>query len=676
MKLKCILILIAQLFFYTSFSQILTDSNLPIVLINTDGGVIIPDNPRVMASMKIIFSGEGKRNRITDQDSSIFLNYNGRVNIEIRGSSSQFLQKKQYGFSTLKDDNISNNNVSLLGLPAENDWILSGLGFDPSLILDYLNYNLSRRIGQYASRTVYCEVVINGSYNGLYILQEKIKQGSDRVDVKKIASDDINFPEVTGGYITKADKITGGDPVAWTMPSYKSSQIVTFIHELPKPENVTTAQNSYIKTEFDKLSSTASIRNSTIESGYPSVIDILSFIDYMILNEYSANSDAYQYSTFYHKDRNGKLRAGPVWDTNLTFGNDLFLWGLNRSKYNTWQFANDDNTGPRFWKDLFDDSVFRCYLAKRFSELIQEGQPLNNSVVTSLIDSTVLTISEAALRENRRWGTVPDLAKEIIKIKGFIGQRITWMTSNLGSFSKCSNIEVPSLAITKIMYSPLTTPGYNSADDLEFIEITNTGHSDANLSGAYFAGTGFVYQFPVYSVIPAGFSIKLAGNAVVFRARYGSSPFGQFTRNLSDKGENLVLVDGYGNIIDNVRFSNKSPWPDADGNGKYIQLISLTSDNNTGSSWEATDATIVSTNDINAEESFRVYPSPVSEKLVVETTGVTYRLELLNLQGKVLQSTDVDTDQFIFDMSLYPQGVYLIKIVTDNRRFVKKIIKI
>ena len=93
-------------------------------------------------------------------------------------------------------------------MPEDNDWILNGLGFEPSLIRDYLCYNLSRAIGVYASRTVYCEVMINGFYNGLYVFQEKIKQGSDRVDIMKIGTLDNIAPAVTGGYITKADKTT------------------------------------------------------------------------------------------------------------------------------------------------------------------------------------------------------------------------------------------------------------------------------------------------------------------------------------------------------------------------------------------------------------------------------------------------------------------------------------
>jgi hypothetical protein len=659
-----------------SYAQILIDSNLPIVIIKTDGGVVIPDNPRALASMKIIQRGNGLRNYLTDQDSLKYLNYNGRIEIEIRGSSSQSVPKKQYGFSTLKADNLTNNNVKLLGLPSDNDWILNGLAFEPSLIRDYLNYNLSRRMGQYASRTVYCEVVINGSYNGLYVLQEKIKQGSNRIDVTKIEKTDNTYPNLTGGYITKSDKTTGGDPVAWTTSSYQGLNDVVFIHELPKNENVTPSQNTYIKNEFEKLSFAAGKSNSSIENGFPSIIDIPSFIDFMLINEFAANADAYQFSTYYHKDRNGKLRAGPIWDLNLTYGYDLSLWGFDRSKYNTWQFANGDNTGPRFWKDLFSNSQFKCYLSSRFNQLIQPGQLLNYSTVEAFIDSTVTTISEATIREQSRWGTVPSLTNEINKIKDFIKMRIPWMTSQLGPYNECSNIEIPSLVITKIMYNPATSIGFPDADKMEFIEITNTGDMTVNLSGLNFSGTGFVYQFPQWSVIMPGTSIYLAGNSEVFRAKYGVSPFGQFTRNLNAAGEKLVLADAWGNVIDQVKYSNDPPWPDANGNGKYLALTNYLSDNSIGENWSAIGDQIVGLNDVDPEQFFRYYPSPVSDKLVIETSGNQCRVELLDLNGRLVHQKEIERDMYIIDMTACPAGVYLLRVYTGGKSMVNKIIKI
>ena len=655
-----------------------SSSNLPILMINTDGSVDIPDSPRVPGNMKIIYRGAGSRNYLSDQNTTSFLNYNGRINIEIRGSSSQVLPKKQYGFSTLMSDNISNNNVVLLGLPSDNDWVLNALAFEPSLIRDYLNYNLARMIGDYASRTVYCEVMLNGSYQGLYVLEEKIKQGSDRVDVTKIGTGDNTFPNVTGGYITKADKTTGGDPIAWTMPSYISLNglnDVIFIHDLPKPENVTSNQNDYIHGEFEKLSTSAHAGNISLADGFPSVIDITSFVDYMIINELSANADAYQYSTFFHKDRNGKLRAGPIWDLNLTYGYDLAIWGFDRSKTYTWQFSNGDNEGSKFWKDLYNNTEFRCCLSRRWNQLIQPGQPLNYTSITTLIDQLVAIVSEAAVRENTKWGTVPNLPNEIIKIKDFLKLRIPWMTEAIGPPSNCSPVETPPLVISKIMYNPNTTVTFPVSSDQEFIEIKNNGNKTVDLTGVYFRETGFVYQFPAYSEIFPNSVKVLANKSAVFKAKYGFPPSGQFTRNLSNTRENLVLADGFGNIIDNVQYSNMLPWPNADGNGSYLELTDPSLDNNIASNWIASSNAIVSVEDVKTEQELNLYPSPVKDVLTIESSGRMNILQLFDSQGRLLRNFNVNSGTFSIDMTSYTPGLYILKVISYERNYMRKVIK-
>ena len=365
----------------SGMAQNFTDSNLPIVIINTDNGVTIPDEPKVLATMKIIWHQDGSRNYMSDIDNPEFLNYNGRIGIERRGSSSQTsFNKKPYGLETLQDDNVTNNNVSILGMPKENDWVLNSLAYDQTGMRDVLAYELSNRLGQYASRSVYCEVVINGDYKGLYVFMEKIKPDDNRVNIEKMDETCNSYPEVTGGYITKADKTTGNDPVAWTMQGYGGGGwpgggwgvSTDFIHHYPKPANITNAQNSYIKSVFTSLASVTNQHNTSITSGIPSVIDIPSFVDFMLIAEFASNVDVYSFSTFFHKDRLGKLRAGPVWDYNLAFGYDAFG---NRSKYDVWQFNNTDNNGPKFWRDLFETDLFRCYFAKRWFEMTAPGQP-------------------------------------------------------------------------------------------------------------------------------------------------------------------------------------------------------------------------------------------------------------------------------------------------------------
>jgi len=650
-------------------------SNLPIVIINTDGGAGIPDEPKISANMRIIYRGEGFRNYLSDQNTAEYLDYDGRIGIEIRGSSSQYTPKKQYGLTTRLTDGMTNNNVSLLGLPAENDWILYSMAFDPSFMRNYLGYNLSRMIGEYASRTVYCELFINGDYQGLYLLLEKIKQGNNRVNIVNIDQNDVAFPNVTGGYITKADKTTGGDPVAWTMSSSIGTGDVAYIHEQPKPVAVTGEQNLYIKSQFEKLSTSASNGNISVENGFPSVIDIPSFIDYMIINELSANADAYQFSTYYHKDRNGKLRAGPIWDLDLTFGNDLFLWNFDRSKTNTWQFSNGDNEGARYWKDLFNNQTFKCYFSRRWNDLIKPGHPLNISNIEMLIDNTDALISEALVREDKRWGNLNYTSNERSPIKPWLEQRIPWITTNVGSYSGCSNVETPPLVISKIMYNPDSTFNFPDSKELEFIEILNTGNETINLTGVYFSGTGFVYQFSPQSFIGPNGKKILASNTSLFTAKYKFAPSGEFTRNLANTGESLVLADGFGNIIDSVKYSNLLPWPDADCNGSYLELTDPLSDNNLATNWIASTNTLLAVVDTGNEMLLNLYPSPVRDFLQIEGGRKINTLELYDLQGHMLQIVNVNSETYILDMTSRSPGMYLIRVVTPAGIFVRKIIK-
>ncbi|OYU81027.1 MAG: secretion system protein Por [Flavobacterium sp. BFFFF1] len=665
------ILLVLLAFQHQAFAQPFTDSNLPIAIINTDNNQEIPDDPRIFGNMKIIYRGEGLQNYVTDQNTPAFLNYNGRIDIEIRGSSSQDLPKKQYGFSTKMSDNVTNNNVSLLGMPAENDWILNSLAFDPSLIRDYLSYNIARSLGNYATRTAYCEVVINGQYKGLYILQEKVKADSRRVDITKINNTQNTLPNLSGGYITKCDKTTGGDPVAWTMPNYNGWG-TDFIHELPKPEDVTTQQNNYIFNYFNNFQN--SVTNTAVTTGYPSMIDIPSFIDFILSNELGSNADGYQLSTYFHKDRNGKLRAGPIWDFNLTYGNDLFIYGFDRSHFDVWQFSDGGNDGAKFWTDLFNDPTFKCYLSKRWHEVTQPGQPMNLTTINNFIDNTLSYISAAAVRENNQWGTIPDLDTEILTMKFWINQRVTWMTNHIGSYSDCSNVAVPALVINKINYNPNTNGTFTNSNDQEFIEIKNAGTTTVNLNGIYFKGTGFVYQFPANQTLSANASVYIASKSAVFTSRYGFAPYGEFTRNLSNNNQDLVLADAFGNVIDQVHYYDSAPWPNADGNGSFLQLTNTALDNSLASSWTAVSMATLGL-EAHEELAIAVFPNPAHDVLAVNSGEVLSAIEIYDLGGRRVQSFKPNTNTVTIDTSLLSNGLYVLKLLSGNKTKIQKFTK-
>ena len=668
MKKSFLVVLLAWLCSFWAQGQNFTDSNLPIVVITTDNGVAIPDEPKVLGTMKIIWHQDGSRNYLTDIDDPAFLNYDGRIGIELRGSSSQMLQKKPYGLTTLQADNVTNNNVSILGMPKENDWVLNSLAYDQTGMRDVLSYELSERFGQYAPRRVYCEVMINNDYKGLYVFMEKIKVDDHRVNIAKMDESCNSYPEVTGGYITKADKTEGGDPVAWTMQGYGSGwwggTSTDFIHHYPKPENVTMAQNNYIKGVFQQLASVAGQHNTNDASGIPSVIDIPSFVDFMMIAEFSSNVDVYQFSTFFHKDRKGKLRAGPVWDYNLAFGHDEFG---NRSRYDVWQFNNQDNNGPKFWKDLFDTDMFRCYLARRWSELTQPGEPLNFDVVCARMDEINEWILEGVGRDNQRWHKMNNHAGELQSMKTWISQRINWMNQNIGSYAGCADVDLPPLVISKIHYHPEDWWAVDG-DRLEFIEITNNGDVPVDLTGVYFRELGVSYCFPVGATLAAHEPLLLCSDSLAFVDYYGMVPFGQFARNLSNKSENLVLADAWGNIIDEVHYYDTDPWPwEADGEGPYLELIDLNLDNSLPESWTVGyDITSVSEN--LAPEGFRVYPNPTNGLITIVGGSGEYRIA--NVLGQVLMTGVLHGEMQQVNVGSLPAGMYFITLGEVTRKLV------
>ena len=690
-KKVSILKLVIFLFWQVSFAQqtILTDSNLPIMVITTDldpetnSPIEIPDEPKVLGTMKLIFRPDGTRNYLTDITNDSFLNYNGRIGIELRGSSSQVLEKKPYGFTTLLADDDSNNNVSLLGFPSENDWVLNSLAYDPSMIRDYLSYQLASNMGNYAPRVKYIEVIVNDDYKGVYILTEKIKRDSDRVNLKKIKDSDNSLPEVTGGYIIKADKTTGGDEVAWTMPN-SSGWYTDFLHHYPKTENISSQQTDYIKNVFTDLETNS--ENTSIANGYPSIIDVPSFVDYMIMAEIASNPDSYQFSTFFHKDRGGKLRAGPVWDYNLSYGNDLFVFDFDRSFYDLWQFEFG-NSGAKFWKDLFYNDTFNCYLAKRWFELTTTNQPLNYSTITSLIDEFVSLLSESQVRELQRWPpqedwpTVADQTENIAAMKIWIQNRIDWIDSNIGSFSNCLNVSVPDLVISKIHYNPQDDEAAGfSSKELEFIEITNNSNQNINLTGFYIRELGISYQFPVNSMVSGNQKIYLCSDSTVFEAYYGFAPFGEFSRDLSNSSYKIILSDAFGNTVDEVVYTDSTPWPEeADGSGSYLQLSDLDADNSLASNWIASSASLSMGSNADFKPQLLVYPNPTKGVVTIELiSSRTEPLELsiYNSLGQFVGSFQLISNKSEINLSSLSNGFYYYTIKNNTGTILKnKIIK-
>jgi hypothetical protein len=290
--------------FYSN-AQTFTSSNLPIIVIDTHGATI-PDDTKLTADMGIIDNGVGQTNHPTDP----FTDYNGKIGIELRGSSSQFFPKQPFGIE-LRDEQGVGISAPLLGMPAEEDWILNATYNDKSLMRDVLAYKLGRDLGRYAPRTRYCELVVNGDYRGIYILIERIKRDKARVDISKLESTEITGDDVTGGYILKIDKATGNSGFGFNSAipplSRDYNQVINFQYEYPKFDEIQNEQMLYIKSyvkNFELVLNSSSYKDD--KNGYKKFIDVNSFIDFFIMNEVTKNVDGYRLSTFLYKDRDSK----------------------------------------------------------------------------------------------------------------------------------------------------------------------------------------------------------------------------------------------------------------------------------------------------------------------------------------------------------------------------------
>jgi len=403
-------------------------SNLPILIIDTDNQQQIPDEPKITASMGIIYNGSGQINHISDPPN----HYKGLIGIELRGNSSQSFPKKPYNIETR--DSLGNNlNVSLFGMPAENDWVLRASYMDHTFIRNPLAMHMSRQTGRWASRCHMVELVLNGSYQGIYIFMEKIKWDKGRVDIAKLEPSDIQEPDISGGYIYE---ITGFDTNLGESRKLK----------YPKFDEAASQQIDYI-TAYDNGFRDCMYTPDYMDEtrGYQSWIDVESFTSELLVQEAMRNSDAYGWSGYFHKDRQGKINAGPAWDFDQSSGNSSYP---DNGVIDQWLFSHSgtDNT-PFFWPKLFSDPSFRYRVRVQWEKLRENAYKTDQ--LLSYVDSIAELLSEAQVREFEQWPVLGQniwretngylerttYQKEVDYLKAFLTQRWEWMDGELAKIS-------------------------------------------------------------------------------------------------------------------------------------------------------------------------------------------------------------------------------------------------
>ena len=338
------------------------DSNIPLLFldsygVNVDGssGGSNPFRP----GFAFIFPTDSKNGRASLVGSADYL---GTCGIHVRGESSSGFEQKSYALE-IQDTSGLDKSAPLLGMPENSDWVLYGPWSEKTLMRNKLIFDWMIRLrGQdgMAVRSRFVELFFNQTkpstgkityttaYRGIYVLMEKLKRGADRVPLENMNDKTVDPELITGGYIIRKDKDdalkNNWNGAAFPLQSFD-------------PDRLNTPQFNYIKgyvASFESALNRADYRNT--RTGYQSFIDPDTFIDAQWMLEIAKQVDGYVFSTYWHKDRGGRLRAGPLWDFNISLGNADYATG---DTPRGWLYDNAEGAGQLWYPRLHSDPNYR-----------------------------------------------------------------------------------------------------------------------------------------------------------------------------------------------------------------------------------------------------------------------------------------------------------------------------
>lgn len=408
--------------------SLIGDDGLPLNTLAEDGQKTIAARMRVIGGDCSAYHHQGDA---PDVESAI--------RIRIRGNSSRNFDKPSYAIRLVTDGG-ENNPQSLMGMDAHHEWVLHGPWLDKTALRNYLFYNLSGEIMGYAPNVRYCELVVDGAYQGLYLLTESITAGRDgaRLQLNKTAK-----RSVFTGYLLRLDhrnkysedirSFTG-----YTLLNADSSLEIMY----PGHSNRDGALEEEIRQDFSAFEKALySYDYDRSDYGYRAWVDVDSFVDYFIINEVALNTDAGLYSTYVYKDVNGLLQMC-VWDFNNACDNYFEDQMGYRFFFMPWRLW--------YWM-MVKDEDFTDRIISRYRELRQNI--LSDENLDRRIDGIEAFLEPALVRNDARWGDVSAQASTLLnppernltsrgaaigQLKGFLFNRCKWLDAHIETLRQYS----------------------------------------------------------------------------------------------------------------------------------------------------------------------------------------------------------------------------------------------
>lgn len=423
-------------------------SHLPLVIIDT-GGQEIPGKPTEEHDMfgekayttvadgtsfinvKVaVIDNEGVNNHINDEP-----DFTTTAQIRVRGHESRHFEKSPYLLKFI-DEKGEDNEISVMGMAAHHEWVLNGPYLDKSLVRNYMWYNISGELMEYAPNVRFCEVILDGDYRGLYLMAESITNGEEcRLNLNINVKDS----EMTG-YLLRADRPTEAD-LESTRDIYTYSERSMLLKEdiairYPGKSKLTEEMAKDIELDYSAFEKALySYDYDTEDYGYWNWIDVDNFVDYFLINEFTRNMDAGRYSTYIYKEPGEKYK--------------LCVWDFNNACDN---FINDEISADGmtmaeslWYLMLCKDEEFVEKIIERYESLRKTY--FSEEYLVEYIDSVLEYLGPAVERNSLRWNEVMTEREPLIpagrnrhsqeeavdQLKTWLKDRGAWLDENIDS---------------------------------------------------------------------------------------------------------------------------------------------------------------------------------------------------------------------------------------------------
>ncbi|HCA04326.1 MAG TPA: spore coat protein CotH [Ruminococcaceae bacterium] len=323
-------------------------------------------------------------------------------------------------------------------MDAHSEWILHGPFLDKTLIRNYMWYNIGGEIMSYSPNVRFCELFLNGKYEGVYVMTETITAGENGARLQlSVDKKDNTF----SGYLLRMDRTSEEEIRNFTKYIYRMSEVRGINVEYPGAKNITPELKTQITKDFSAFEkSLYSYDFDSDEFGFKKTIDIDSFVDYFIINEFTCNNDAGGYSTYIYKDKDGKFRMC-IWD----FNNSCDNYQEHEIKTDDFQLIN----APWFWM-LVKNEDFTKRIVERYRYLRENV--LSDEYLDNYIDSTIEYLGDAVDRNFERWGSsfgndnllnpaernIHSFDSALSQLKGFIHDRSRFLDKDIDVIAQYS----------------------------------------------------------------------------------------------------------------------------------------------------------------------------------------------------------------------------------------------